>query len=62
VDDKYQYVVDNKDMKVHGWVSHDPMVGWWIISPSNEFRNGGPTKQNLTSHVGPTCLAVSFSF
>lgn len=60
VDDKYQYTMDNKDMKVHGWASDDPRVGWWIISPSNEFRNGGPTKQNLTSHVGPTCLAVSF--
>lgn len=58
VDDKYQYTMDNKDMKVHGWASDDPRVGWWIISPSNEFRNGGPTKQNLTSHVGPTCLAV----
>ncbi|KAG0630091.1 hypothetical protein M758_1G153400 [Ceratodon purpureus] len=58
VDDKYQYTMDNKDMKVHGWVSANPMVGFWIISPSNEFRNGGPTKQNLTSHVGPTCLAV----
>lgn len=59
VDDKYQYTIDNKDMKVHGWVSANPMVGFWIISPSYEFRNGGPTKQNLTSHVGPTCLAVS---
>lgn len=44
---------------MHGWVSTNPMVGFWIISPSYEFRNGGVTKQNLTAHVGPTCLAVS---
>ena len=62
VDDKYQYSMENKELKVHGWVSADPMVGFWIISPSAEFRNGGPMKQNLTSHVGPTCLSVSFPF
>lgn len=60
VDDKYQYSMENKELKVHGWVTTvDPMVGFWIITPSAEFRNGGPMKQNLTSHVGPTCLAVS---
>jgi len=37
----------------------DPAVGFWLITPSNEFRSGGPFKQNLTSHVGPTTLAVS---
>ena len=37
----------------------DPAVGFWLITPSNEFRSGGPLKQNLTSHVGPTTLAVS---
>lgn len=52
--------MENKELKVHGWVSNtDPVVGFWIITPSAEFRNGGPMKQNLTSHVGPTCLAVS---
>lgn len=29
-----------------------------MVTPSNEFRSGGPVKQNLTSHVGPTTLAV----
>ena len=61
VDDKYQYSCDNKDSGVHGWISTDPTVGFWLISPSNEFRSGGPVKQNLTSHVGPTTLAVSDS-
>ncbi|KAI3725621.1 hypothetical protein L1987_65412 [Smallanthus sonchifolius] len=58
VDDKYQYTCENKDLMVHGWISHDPPVGFWQITPSNEFRSGGPLKQNLCSHVGPTCLAV----
>ncbi|XP_061992390.1 probable rhamnogalacturonate lyase B [Rosa rugosa] len=59
VDDKYQYSADDKDIKVHGWISIDdqsPPVGFWMITPSAEFRMGGPFKQDLTSHVGPTCL------
>lgn len=59
VDDKYQYSCDNKDSQVHGWICMDPAVGFWLITPSNEFRSGGPVKQNLTSHVGPTTLACS---
>nr|GEV34489.1 rhamnogalacturonate lyase family protein [Tanacetum cinerariifolium] len=58
VDDKYQYTCENKDLMVHGWISDDPPIGFWQITPSNEFRTGGPLKQNLCSHVGPTCLAV----
>jgi rhamnogalacturonan endolyase len=61
VDDKYQYSMDNKDGGVHGWISSGPIIGFWVIFHSNEFRNGGPTKQNLTVHTGPTCLAVNFS-
>ncbi|VFQ62268.1 unnamed protein product [Cuscuta campestris] len=65
VDDKYQYSCDNKDNKVHGWIStmtaDHPMVGFWLITPSNEFRSGGPLKQNLTSHVGPMALAMFLS-
>ena len=59
VDDKYQYSMDNKDGGVHGWISSGPVIGFWLIFPSHEFRNGGPTKQNLTAHTGPTCLAVN---
>ncbi|XP_059636145.1 probable rhamnogalacturonate lyase B [Cornus florida] len=58
VDDKYMYSMDNKDGGVHGWISSGPNVGFWIIFPSHEFRNGGPTKQNLTVHTGPNCLAM----
>lgn len=61
VDDKYQYSCDNKDLRVHGWISMDPPVGFWQITPSDEFRSGGPLKQNLSSHVGPTTLAMFLS-
>ncbi|XP_058081837.1 uncharacterized protein LOC131229814 [Magnolia sinica] len=59
VDDKYEYSCESKDNKVHGWICFDPPVGFWQINPSDEFRTGGPLKQSLTSHVGPTTLAVS---
>ncbi|KAI8536469.1 hypothetical protein RHMOL_Rhmol10G0259300 [Rhododendron molle] len=62
VDDKYQYSCDNKDNQVHGWISDNPRsVGFWIITPSNEFQTGGPLKQDLTSHVGPTVLSMFVS-
>ncbi|XP_062027932.1 probable rhamnogalacturonate lyase B [Rosa rugosa] len=61
VDDKYQYSCVNKDNQVHGWICTNPPVGFWQITPSDEFRSGGPLKQNLTSHVGPTTLAMFHS-
>ncbi|XP_057533376.1 uncharacterized protein LOC130811194 isoform X7 [Amaranthus tricolor] len=61
VDDKYQYSCENKDLQVHGWICTDPPTGFWQITPSDEFRTGGPLKQNLTSHVGPTNLAMFIS-
>lgn len=62
VDDKYQYSCENKDNKVHGFICFDPPVGFWQITPSNEFRTGGPLKQDLTSHVNPTTLAVCYHY
>ncbi|XP_020963650.1 rhamnogalacturonate lyase B-like [Arachis ipaensis] len=65
VDDKYQYSSNNKDIKVHGWISSksetNPAMGFWVIIPTNEFQSGGPLKQNLTSHVGPISLAMFLS-
>ena len=64
VDDKYQYSLDNKDNAVHGWISTTgshlsiPAMWFWVITPSNEFKSGGPMKRELTSHVGPTSMAV----
>ncbi|XP_040371168.1 probable rhamnogalacturonate lyase B isoform X1 [Rosa chinensis] len=61
VDDKYQYSMEDKDNKVHGWISTDHSVGFWMITPSDEFRSAGPMKQGLTSHVGPTTLSMFVS-
>ncbi|KAI3451276.1 hypothetical protein Pfo_007941 [Paulownia fortunei] len=61
VDDKYQYSSDNKDSRVHGWICSDPPTGFWIITPSNEFKTAGPVKQDLTSHAGPIALSMFFS-
>ncbi|XP_057783987.1 probable rhamnogalacturonate lyase B isoform X3 [Salvia miltiorrhiza] len=61
VDDKYQYSSDNKDSQVHGWIAADPPTGFWIITPSNEFKTAGPLKQDLTSHAGPIALSMFFS-
>ncbi|PIN23675.1 Rhamnogalacturonan endolyase [Handroanthus impetiginosus] len=61
VDDKYQYSYDNKDNRVHGWISSNNRVGFWVITPSDEFRAGGPVKPDLTSHAGPTSLSMFFS-
>lgn len=62
MDDKYQYSNDNQDIRVYGWIGNDPIVGFWMISVSDEFRTGGPVKQDLTAHVGPTLLNVWFQF
>ncbi|XP_057418464.1 uncharacterized protein LOC130712662 [Lotus japonicus] len=62
VDDKYQYSCESKDNRLHGWINMDSAsnksVGFWMITPSIEFRNGGPTHQGLTSHVGPVTLNI----
>ncbi|EEF28098.1 hypothetical protein RCOM_0367010 [Ricinus communis] len=58
VDDKYQYAMELKDSKVHGWIANDPPVGFWMIRPSDEFCSGGPTRQDLTSHTGPVVLSL----
>ncbi|GMH23826.1 hypothetical protein Nepgr_025669 [Nepenthes gracilis] len=58
VDDKYQYSDESQDIRVHGWICEDLVTGFWQITPSYEFRAGGPNKQFLTSHVGPTTLAM----
>ncbi|KAK2996012.1 hypothetical protein RJ640_013902 [Escallonia rubra] len=61
VDDKYQYSSENKDNRVHGWICSKPSVGFWMITPSTEFRTAGPVKQDLTSHAGPVTLSMFFS-
>ncbi|PNT67317.1 hypothetical protein BRADI_3g24670v3, partial [Brachypodium distachyon] len=54
--------VDDKTNRVHGWVAaagHPSCpIGFWVVTPSNEFKPGGRLKRYLTSHVGPTSLSV----
>ncbi|KAI3992970.1 hypothetical protein MKX01_009713 [Papaver californicum] len=54
-------ILANKDNRVHGWISSDHSFGFWVITPSDEFRTGGPLKQDLTSHVGPATLTMFVS-
>ncbi|XP_037496376.1 rhamnogalacturonate lyase isoform X1 [Jatropha curcas] len=61
VDDKYEYSCESRDIRVHGWISTDSAVGFWLITPSIEFKSGGPLKQYNTAHVGPTILSVFHS-
>ncbi|KAL8487815.1 hypothetical protein ACS0TY_024217 [Phlomoides rotata] len=61
VDDKYEYSMDNKDVKAQGWICMESGVGFWEMSASNEFKTGGPLKQDLTSHVGPVTLSMFVS-
>ncbi|KAI4387175.1 hypothetical protein MLD38_005025 [Melastoma candidum] len=61
VDDKYQYSIENQYNRVHGWICDEPPAGFWMITPSNEFRTAGPVKQDLTSHVGPITLSMFVS-
>ncbi|KAL7213041.1 hypothetical protein ACSBR2_015696 [Camellia fascicularis] len=44
-----------------GEICSNPAVGFWMITPSDEFHTGGPVKQDLTSHVGPATLSMFFS-
>ncbi|KAL6843243.1 hypothetical protein ACP4OV_026956 [Aristida adscensionis] len=62
VDDKYQYTLDNKDNMVHGWISSNASnpVGFWVITPSNEFKNGGPIKLFLGPHYIGKDIVVKF--
>ncbi|XP_047973030.1 rhamnogalacturonate lyase B-like isoform X2 [Salvia hispanica] len=61
VDDKYQYSCNTKDNRVHGWISSESKVGFWVIRPSDEFQGGGPLKRDLTSHASSTSLAMFLS-
>ncbi|KAF2323960.1 hypothetical protein GH714_004794 [Hevea brasiliensis] len=43
VDDKYEYSCESRNNGVHGWISNDSAVGFWLITPSYEFRYIGNT-------------------
>ncbi|CAL0319286.1 unnamed protein product [Lupinus luteus] len=63
VDDKYEYSIESRNNRVHGWISTNSFepTGFWLITPSPEFRSAGPLKQYMASHVGPYSLSVFHS-
>ena len=46
---KYDNTIFEADHHVHGMTGHG--IGGWIITPSNEYMNGGPVKQELSVHT-----------
>ena len=49
---KYDWANFVKDDQLHGIMGDG--IGAWLISPSTEWVNGGPTKQELTVHATDT--------
>lgn len=49
---KYDYAAFQKDDYVHGMMGDH--VGLWMITPSLEWLNGGPMRQDLTVHATNT--------
>jgi rhamnogalacturonan endolyase len=64
VEHKYDYVATQFDTPAYGWSSTKEHVGLWLITPSNEYMSGGPTKIELNAHLDgnetgwPTLLNV----
>ncbi len=52
ITDKYHFYVDAGDHFFHGWTGTQSHLGCWVISPSNEAQNGGPTKQHNDAQFG----------
>ena len=50
---KYNYAAFQKDDAVHGMMGDN--VGIWSISPTEEWLNGGPMRQDLTVHATCVC-------
>jgi rhamnogalacturonan endolyase len=53
---KYNNTCYLQDHYLHGMAGHG--VGVWMVTPSNEYVNGGPTKQELTVHAGNSLLSM----
>jgi rhamnogalacturonan endolyase len=48
IDCKYDWAVFSQDLDVYGLLGNDR--GLWMIQPTREYLNGGPTQQELTLH------------
>lgn len=51
VEHKYDYAAMFSETPAYGWSSSNHGVGIWVVSPSLEYINGGPTKAELTGHI-----------
>lgn len=52
VEHKYDYSSDLFDDPAFGWSSTKKHMGIFFINPSMEYMSGGPTKVELTCHLG----------
>lgn len=51
VEHKYDYAAILAQTPTWGWSSTEKHIGVWMINPSSEYINGGPTQVGLTGHV-----------
>ncbi|WP_114781216.1 polysaccharide lyase family protein [Botryobacter ruber] len=51
VEHKYDYAAILAQTPAWGWTSTAKKVGFWMINPSFEYINGGPTQVGNTGHV-----------
>jgi rhamnogalacturonan endolyase len=51
VEHKYDYSAMLAQLPAYGWSSTKSHVGLWMINPSAEYLNGGPTHVDTTGHV-----------
>jgi rhamnogalacturonan endolyase len=51
VEHKYDYSAMFSQTPAYGWISTSKDVGIWMVNPSLEYINGGPTKIELTGHI-----------
>ena len=51
VEHKYDYSAILAQTPAWGWTSTEKKVGCWMINPSFEYINGGPTQVGNTGHV-----------
>ncbi|HEY5591348.1 MAG TPA: polysaccharide lyase family protein [Paludibacter sp.] len=51
VNHKYDFSTMLAQTPTWGWTSTEKKVGFWMINPSFEYMNGGPTQVGITGHV-----------
>jgi len=61
LDCKYMYAANYWDLGCWGFASDRSKVGAWVVLPSHEYFNDGPTKQDLTAAVGTTLLHLNMN-